>query len=285
MKRNELTARHRLVGAALRRYRESMGYTLGDAARVIAADASVLSRIETGQRPIGPQDLHTLLAEYDATDHARDVLAALAQPYLDGWWSDFRHTLTREHLDFVEAESAATAVLCYAPVQLPDLLLAPGYARAVAAADLFVSEGTEATAVAAVLARQQAALEERGILLTVLLGEAALRRQAGTPGETSAQYRRLVDAASCPNITIRLLPLGMSPTAAGSVGGFTVLQFGPVPNLAMVHVAGPRGGFCPVDLVTAAAYLRVFRCAEVEALSPEETARRLGDLARARLAA
>ena len=42
--------RRRLVGGALRRYRENLGFTLDDAARILECDRSKVSRIETGQR-------------------------------------------------------------------------------------------------------------------------------------------------------------------------------------------------------------------------------------------
>ena len=45
-------ARRRLVGTALRRYRENVGYALEDAAKVLECDRSKISRIETGQRGI-----------------------------------------------------------------------------------------------------------------------------------------------------------------------------------------------------------------------------------------
>ena len=44
--------RRRLVGSALRRYREDLGYALEDAARILECDRSKISRIETGQRGI-----------------------------------------------------------------------------------------------------------------------------------------------------------------------------------------------------------------------------------------
>jgi transcriptional regulator with XRE-family HTH domain len=47
----------RLVGAALRRYRERLGYRLEDAARVLECNPSKISRIETGQRGIRPLEL------------------------------------------------------------------------------------------------------------------------------------------------------------------------------------------------------------------------------------
>ena len=48
--------RRRLIGGALRRYRENIGYTLEDAARILECDRSKISRIETGQRGIRPKD-------------------------------------------------------------------------------------------------------------------------------------------------------------------------------------------------------------------------------------
>ena len=56
--------RRRLVGGALRRYRENAGYALEDAARVLECDRSKISRIETGQRGIRRNELRDLLAEY-----------------------------------------------------------------------------------------------------------------------------------------------------------------------------------------------------------------------------
>jgi transcriptional regulator with XRE-family HTH domain len=44
------SARRLLIGAALRRYREDLGFILEDAARVLECDRSKISRIETGQR-------------------------------------------------------------------------------------------------------------------------------------------------------------------------------------------------------------------------------------------
>jgi len=44
--------RRQLLGAALRQYRQNLGYVLDDAARILECDRSKISRIETGQRGI-----------------------------------------------------------------------------------------------------------------------------------------------------------------------------------------------------------------------------------------
>jgi transcriptional regulator with XRE-family HTH domain len=49
--------RRRLLGGALRRYRQSAGPGLEEAAQVLECDRSKVSRIETGQRGVCPRDL------------------------------------------------------------------------------------------------------------------------------------------------------------------------------------------------------------------------------------
>ena len=65
-------ARRRLLGAALRRHRESLGYRLDAAARILECDRSKISRIESGQRGIRvgvafTWPLGNLLGHYVAT--------------------------------------------------------------------------------------------------------------------------------------------------------------------------------------------------------------------------
>ena len=61
--------RRRLLGAALRKYRENVGYGIEEAARVLDCDRSKISRIETGQRGITAQRLRELLTEYGAVSY------------------------------------------------------------------------------------------------------------------------------------------------------------------------------------------------------------------------
>src|SRR5260370_40175403 len=74
----EPPVRRRLVGGALRRYRENVGYVLEDAARVLECDRSKMSRIETAQRGIRPKELRELLTEYGGPAREQAALLALA---------------------------------------------------------------------------------------------------------------------------------------------------------------------------------------------------------------
>src|ERR1700688_3114391 len=68
--------RLRLVGRALRRYRENLGYTLEDAARILDCDRSKMSRVEVGIRGIRGKELRELLAEYGIGEEEQAILAA-----------------------------------------------------------------------------------------------------------------------------------------------------------------------------------------------------------------
>ena len=102
--------RRRLVGGALRRYRENAGYALEDAARVLECDRSKISRIETGQRGIRPKELRELLTEYAVPDREQAVLVAIAsRGGQRGWWHPYADVLPGPYLDYVIMESAAAA--------------------------------------------------------------------------------------------------------------------------------------------------------------------------------
>jgi len=277
-----LSPRRRLIGCALRRYREGLGYRLQDAAKLLECDASKISRIETGQRGIRSKELRELLTEYGADPESRDALMALAGPRgRDGWWTEYSAVLGDALSDFLAAESAATAISAYAPLQVPALLQTPDYARAVAAAAHGVPEDAEELAVSATLTRQQIALRERRVTLTAVIGEAALRQRVGGEAVLRAQLRHLANIADghCPQVVIRVLPFSADAHPVGGCGEFSVLQFGQVPTLGMVHLASPAGGTCPEDPDTADAYLRAFSWLRVLALDPLHSARKINQLA------
>jgi len=122
--------RQRLVGLSLRQYRESLGYSLRDAAKILECDVSKVSRIETGQRGIRPMELRELLTEYGADAAAQDALVAITRPRRDsGWWSEYGDALAGGYLDFVAAESAASGIAAYARCRYRSCWRPPGTRR------------------------------------------------------------------------------------------------------------------------------------------------------------
>jgi transcriptional regulator with XRE-family HTH domain len=286
--------RRRLVGAALRKYREDLGYGLKDAAYVLDCDRSKISRIETGHRGIRGKELRELLTEYGVADEEQEALAAVArQGHEPGWWQEYKAVLAGAAEDFVMMEAAAARILGYEPHCVPALLQTPAYARAVAGADpAFTDDARREQAVEVTLARQRIALKERHPSLEIVLGEGALHQSVGGPQVMRAQLSRLAtvaDRGADAGITLRVLPFAAGAHAAAGCG-MTVLRFALArasvppaaegPAIGVVHLGGIPGGVCldgPEDLDR---YLRAFAQLRLAALNPASSARLLREMAR-----
>src|SRR5580704_10090067 len=188
--------RRRLVGGALRRYRENVGYALEDAARTLECDRSKISRIETGQRGIRPKELRELLTEYGVPDREQAALVAIAsRGGQRGWWHPYADVLPGPYLDYVIMESAAAEIMTYEAQVVPDLLQTDDYARAIAAAEPgYSTDQQREEAVAAKAIRRQVILggTSDGRRLSVILGEGVLRQAVGGPGVMAGQISHLV---------------------------------------------------------------------------------------------
>ena len=244
---NAPSARLRLVGSALRGYREASGCSLAAAAAIAETSTSSMCRIESGKLGIRPGDLRALLTNYGVCDAVRDALLALSGPRArGGWQEEFSGVLPGAYLDLLAAESGASEILAYAPVRVPPLLQTPEYARAAVGADASIPPEAGDMAATAVLVRQQA-LHERGTRLHVIIGEAALRQQAGTCAGHLEQVTRLAALAEDnPGLTLQILPLSAGPDPAAGAGEFTIAQFGDPAEFAFVHLAGPEAVPAPM---------------------------------------
>jgi transcriptional regulator with XRE-family HTH domain len=271
--------RRRLLGAALRRHRESLGYRLDDAARILECDRSKISRIESGQRGIRARDLRDLLTEHG--EQEQQTLTAIAHPHPErGWWQPYTEVLPGTWLDYLITEAAASRIQAYQPQQVPDLLQSQEYARAVAAADPALSAGAQDLALEAMLTRQQLILGERRPELAVVIGEAALHQVVGGTGVMRAQLARLIEVnGTCPQITIQVLPFACRAYPVSGSGPVSILRFASVPSLGVVHLPGPCGGIYLDSPMDVASHVRAFTLLSASALTPAATARLLRNMA------
>jgi transcriptional regulator with XRE-family HTH domain len=131
--------RHRLVGDALRFFREQLGLSMQEAAGILDCHVSKISRIETGHRGIKAIELRELLREYDASDAQADLLHALlgyARPLPKlHWWWDAADVLPSSVLDYAMVEEHASGICTYGATLIPPLMQTHAYARAVAFAN------------------------------------------------------------------------------------------------------------------------------------------------------
>jgi transcriptional regulator with XRE-family HTH domain len=275
----EPPVRRRLVGSALRRYRENVGYALEDAARVLECDRSKISRIETGQRGIRPKELRELLAEYGVPDTEQAALVGLARRGGQrGWWEQYANVLAETTIDYIIMESTAAEIMTYEAQLVPDLMQTADYARAVAEAQPAYGSHAQREDAVAAKSERQAAVLGGGARLTVVVGEAALHQQVGGPEVMAAQLAHLAALASeYPNITVQVLPFSAGAYAAASTS-VAILRFPDAPSLGVVYLEGLTGGVYLESQQDVARYIRAFALLRSSALSVTESTLLLRDM-------
>jgi transcriptional regulator with XRE-family HTH domain len=271
--------RRRLVGAALRRHRESIGFPLDIAASILDCDRSKVSRIETGQRGIRARELRELLTEYGVPDAEQDILQAIARVGRAGgdWWRPYGDVLPDAARDYIALESCASDAMVYEPQRVPELLQTADYA----ARSFGPGPGAaDRDRLVEVILTRQEALRERALRLEVVIGEAALRQSVGAPEVMRAQLRRLAALAEQPGpVTIQVLPFTAGARAAGASGPITIFRYEKAPALGVVHLATLNGGLCETGADEVSRYSRAFARVKAAAASTSTSARLLREMA------
>jgi len=272
--------RRRLVGGALRRYRENAGYTLEDMARVLECDRSKISRIETGQRGIRPKELRELLAEYGVPDREQAALVAIASR--GGWWHPYTDVLPGAYLDYVIMESAASEIMTYEAQVIPDLLQTDDYARAIADVEPgYATDQQREEVLAAKAMRRQVVLASgsSGRRLSVVLGEGALRQAVGGAGVMAGQISHLVRLIDdFPGLVVQVLPFSAGAHAAAGSASLAILRFPDAPSLGVVYLEALSGGVYLQSQEDVARYIRAFALLRAAALSAADSMRLLSGL-------
>jgi transcriptional regulator with XRE-family HTH domain len=290
----EPPVRRRLVGSALRRYRENVGYALEDAARVLECDRSKISRIETGQRGIRPKELRELLTEYGVPESDQAALMAIAsRGGQRGWWHPYAGSFSEAYLDYVIMESVASEIMSYEAQLVPDLLQTEDYARAIAAAEPgYTTSGQREDAIAAMNVRRQGVLTgssgssassgssgSSARRLWVVLGEGALHQEVGGPGVLAGQIRHLVRLSQdLPDLTLQVLPFTAGAHAAAGSASLAILRFSDAPSLGVVYVEALSGGVYLENQTDVARYIRAFALLRASALSAADSVHLLRSL-------
>ena len=289
--------RRRLLGTALRGYRESLGFNLDEAALILACDRSKISRIETGERGIRSDELRDLLTEYHVPATEQEALLAVAhRGRASGWWLEYRDVLSPAAQDYIIMEIAATEILAYEANQVPDLLQTADYMRAVAAADARYTTGDErAHAMEVKLNRQRIVVAGRAPRLEVVITEGALRQTVGPARVMRGQLGRLASLADTgfaqglPDgvreaeraaVSLRVLPFAAGAHAAAGCGSMTLLRFAETPEIGVIHLAALSGGISLEGRDEVARYLRVFGQLRAAALPGPRSAHLIRAIAR-----
>ncbi|GIH16078.1 helix-turn-helix domain-containing protein [Rugosimonospora africana] len=243
------TVRQRRVAIELRLMRERAGLSIPEAARMLlGADPQTWEQTENGERRVSWLVLRRVLDELVITgkDYRSYLLGLLVGEddnpcdQLRGWTQTF---VCRQAGGVPEYErmhlalgAAAVRKRMYQPSIVPGILQTWDYATAVTSGVLWASKAELEEAINARMARADRLTASDPLVAHAVFSESALHRLIGGPEVMAGQYRRLLELAELPNVTIQVLratqPVGMALAVP-----FVMLDYPhPVGNPGIVYV-------------------------------------------------
>jgi transcriptional regulator with XRE-family HTH domain len=230
-----------IVGARLRRLRETARVSTDDAAAAIRASNSKISRMERGKAPFKPRDINDLLALYGVSDDELVSLAELANRH--NWWANYADVMPAHAGTYLGFEQSACLIRVYSAQSMPALLQSADYARAVIKATGETRTEKDINRLVDLRMKRQRILHRKDPLrLWVILDESLLLRPFGGLETMRGQFAHLIKAADLPNVTIQILRFAASNhTAAGS---FATLRFRENEIPDTVYIEHMIGGCC-----------------------------------------
>lgn len=219
------TVPRRELGRLLRQMREQAGIALEAAASDLEWSRATMYRIETGQTTVRAADVDAMCRLYKAPPDITEVLRSLAKESKNkGWYHAYGEVIPRWFELYVGLESTASRIRTYEHALVPGLLQTPEYAAALTS--------SRPGATPAEVTKQVALRMERQRLLTrylppapqmeVIIEEALLHKEIP---EMSGQIDHLAKVGTAPNVSVRVMPLGVSTGYLAIAGSFVVLEF------------------------------------------------------------
>lgn len=226
------------LGAHLRAIRKARNVTGRATAKRLGWSESKLSRLETGEQQLSPEDVSAFLAILDVTGDERDRLMAMARtPDEPAWLEPIRDGLPDESVMLSTYEAEAVRLTNWSLSLVPGMLQTMDYSY-----QFMLADGIpEAEVGTRLLARQhrQKLLERTEVEYVAFIDETVFSRRVGDELVRRNQWRHLLDMAERPNVSIRLIPVN-SDAHSGLISPFLMIEFAQA--LPVVHVELARSG-------------------------------------------
>ena len=222
-----------LLGAQLRRLRESRGISAHEAARAIRGSESKISRIELGRNAVREIDIADLLTLYGIADKAEreQMLLLASRANQPGWWHRYHDVLPSWFQAYIGLEESAQSIRTYDAQFVPGLLQTEDYAAAILALGDYPLD--EAERLVVLLKERQRRFAAGGIRLWAIIDEVALRRPVGSPATLRGQLEHLHNVCRQPSLTLQVTPFPVVSHAAP--GSFSILRFADADMPDMVY--------------------------------------------------
>ena len=214
-------------GDVLRRLREAANITTqGAAGKRQRYSNQTISRWETGASVPDERQVNDLLDEYGVTGLLRDIVL--------GSWRLARKAkgpITESAAKYFTSEALALFIRIWAQVQVPGLLQAEEYARAMH--DLAGSDPSATEERVRIRLGRQSVLDRPDPPEVIaVLDEAVLYRLIGSPQTMVAQVDKLLEASQRPNVTIQVAR--GTGTYWGLSGAFEIASGGEIPDTVVI---------------------------------------------------
>lgn len=242
-----------------------------------AGSASKISRVETGNSGLQPDEVAAMLGYYKApAAKRRELLELLRRGETRGWW-ERQAGLPSLWRALIEFENKATRIQHYHPLMVPGLLQTGEYTDAmIQATDDTLSDAERDNLVASRMARQTVLTRSTAPQFLAVIHEVALRIPVGQPGVMARQLRHLLSISERPNISVRVVPIGAG-AHVGLRGQFMILEFAEEPDL--VHVENQITGMFLEEEADLAGYRMALRNILSVALAADATAELIATIA------
>jgi transcriptional regulator with XRE-family HTH domain len=270
----------KMLGTRLHRLREERCTTHKDAGQAIGMSAAKISQMESGRVRFKEAEVAELLTLYGVTSAGERaaLLSLVHQANTPGWWHTFDGILPDWFETYLGLEEAASRIRAYAVQFVPELLQTSDYARAVIRLGHPNAPSEEIERrVNLRMRRQQLLTGAEPLRLWAVMDEMALLRPTGGVQVMRTQLRRLIEAASLPNVTLNVLPLRVGGYAAVT-GPFSILRFTEPELPDVIYLEQLTGAIYLDSRDDLDRYALVMEGLCANAASPAETVQTLGKI-------
>lgn len=263
------------LGAELRVIRQRLRWSMKRVADALGWSESTVSRLETGNRNIDPEEVSALLAIYKIIGSEKERLMSMARtPDETSWLDPGLPGLPQESVRLANSEAHAIAITDWSMQLVPGLTQTMDYSR-----DYMLADGVPESDIGSRLMARKRRQEILGrVKYTAYLDESILQRRIGGPKVYRGQLLRLVELIEDGLATIRITPVNVDGHP-GMVSPFMLMEFESSPP--RVHVELARSGVFLTGDTDTAIYVRTARRLDAASLDVEESLRRLRQAAEA----
>jgi transcriptional regulator with XRE-family HTH domain len=222
------TVPRRQLGRYLRDLRGSARLTVKAAANLLEWSEAKIWRIETGQTSLRSLDVQAMCKVYGASDELAEGLMGLAKETKGrGWWHAYGDVIPEGFDLYIGLEEAASHFRWYESELVPGLFQTTAYARTMIGADKPDVDEEEIERRVTLRIQRQTLLSRvtAAPTIEVALNEAVLHRPVGGAEVMAEQLHRLVEVATYPNVSIRVVPFAAGLHHGLMSGPFVVLNF------------------------------------------------------------